>query len=197
MTFDLQKAITGQLHEMGKNMEQYAGSEIREKVMQGSQEAPSTSDAAQGALGLKEAIDRLDALADRQTCKKIMNACGRHCHSLFDHNTPKLIEQRRKYATEREFLENIQPADDSMRHELEGDDLISYFYPEKLVPGFRCACFLIGGLPKGVNASPTFCECSRGFMEKRWEDILGRPVGVDIKETAITGSDRCVFIIHL
>jgi predicted hydrocarbon binding protein len=52
-------------------------------------------------------------------------------------------------------------------------------------------------LPEGVNASPTYCQCPRGFVEKYWEAALGRPVKVVVEHTAITGGDECKFIIHL
>jgi len=51
-------------------------------------------------------------------------------------------------------------------------------------------------LPEGTNVSPTYCQCSRGFV-KVLEGALGRPVQVEVKETAITGADECKFIIHL
>jgi hypothetical protein len=60
-------------------------------------------------------------------------------------------------------------------------------------PARRCIYHKL--LPEGINASPTYCQCSRGFAEKYWEAALGRPVKVEVACTAITGGDECKFII--
>jgi predicted hydrocarbon binding protein len=52
-------------------------------------------------------------------------------------------------------------------------------------------------LPAGINASPSYCQCSRAFIQSQWEDCLGRPLEVEVGETALTGAEECKFIIHL
>ena len=53
------------------------------------------------------------------------------------------------------------------------------------------------GLPEDKTVSLTYCQCSRGLVEKTWELILGRPVQVEILESAISGATECKFVIHL
>jgi hypothetical protein len=198
---DLKEMIVTQLREMEKRIEQYAGTEVRDKVMKGYQGGADNPDPVQGALGYKDAIDRLDKLADKPTIEKIMTACGCFCQSNFDQAVYKAKELRQQYATEEEFLDNFQAFDNGTRIERQGKNLLQHFSPGKIfpdIPGLRCACMLINGLPKGVYASPTVCECSRAFTEQRWEMILGRPVKVEIVSTPlIDDTDECQCIIYL
>lgn len=201
MEFDLREMVKNALHEFGKNIETYAGAEVKRKVMKDGEKLPEVFDAAKGALDYKDALDRLDKLTDKQTCNKIMDACGCTCQVLFDQQALKAKELRRSYATEDAFLADLKQFDNGTRLERKGNDLIQRFAPGKMfpgAPGLRCACMMLGGLPKGVYASPTACECSRAFTEKRWQTILGRPVKVEIVSTPIlSDTDECTCIIHL
>jgi hypothetical protein len=101
-------------------------------------------------------------------------------------------------ATEEEYLEKfVQPPGSGVRNERKGNDLIMYYTPGKYRKGLRCYCSLVNMLPKGVNISPTYCQCARAFTQAHWEYVLGRPVKVELGKTALTGSDECKFIIHL
>jgi hypothetical protein len=197
----LVQMVAGAVKEFGGRIEQYAGADIRQKVMHGGEQMQGILDPVKGALDYKNAIDLLDSLVDKPTCTKIMTACGHACQSIYDQAALKARETRQKYATEEEFLADFHEFDNGTRIERKGKDLVQYFSPSQLfpnMPGMRCACMLIGGLPEGTYASPTVCECSRAFTEKRWETILGRPVKAEVITTPIISkSDECIFIIHL
>ena len=45
--------------------------------------------------------------------------------------------------------------------------------------------------------SPTYCRCSRGFVQWFWERILERPVQVDLLASCMSGAQECQFAIHL
>jgi hypothetical protein len=150
------------------------------------------------SLWVKEAMDRLDSLTDPDTRQKVMNGCGHNCCK---HNY-RMVEARRarrlKFLIEEEFLKaEVKNPAKGMRLELQGDRLIQYYTPQTFSTPRRCFCSLMSHLPEGVNASRTYCLCSRGFVEEYWAGILGRPVRVEVKETAITGADECKFIIYL
>lgn len=197
----LAKMVVDAVKEFSDRIEQYAGADIRKKVMRGGEKMQGILDPVKGAMDYKEAIERLDKLVDKKTSDKIMTACGCTCQTIFDQAALKAKELRQTYATEEEFLANFKVFDNGTRIERKGKDLIGSFSPGKLFPNMpemRCACMLIGGLPQGTYASPTVCECSRGFTEKRWETILGRPVKVDVVSTPIINDvDECTFLIHL
>jgi hypothetical protein len=188
----------GQIEEIGGHVEEFAGAGVRKKVMEGSEKAAKFSDRAKVSLWVKEAIDRLDASTTPGKCRQIMAACGHNCIAHNNRMTQAIKARRQKYPTEEAFLkaEAKKPVKGT-RIELRGNTLIQFYTPHTYSTPRRCFCGLMIALPEGVNASPTYCQCSRGFVEKYWESALGRPVRVEVKETAITGADECKFIIHL
>ena len=188
----------GQIQEIGGHIEEIAGKKVREKVMEGSEKAAKSSDRVKVALWVKDAVDRLDAAVTPEKCQQIMTACG---HSCIAHNkglANGLKTRRQKHPTEEAFLKaEVKKPVKGIRLELQGKTLIQYYTPRSYSSPRRCFCSLMNALPEGVNASPTYCRCSRGFVEKYWEGALGRPVEVEVKETVISGADECKFIIHL
>ena len=129
-----------------------------------------------------------------------MTACGRFCNTVNSKYMEEMKDMRDLCATEEDFIEKflIPPAPgNGARYERDGKTLIQYYTPGKYKKGLRCYCSLINMLPKDVNASPTYCQCSRAFVQVHWEGVFGRPVKVELGETGITGSEECKFIIHL
>jgi hypothetical protein len=190
--------VAGQIRELGVHIEEIAGVKVRDKVMEGCEKAARFSDRQKVALWVKEAVDRLDVCTSREKCKWIMAACGHTCIAHASRMTQAVTARRQKCGTEEEFLnaEAKRPAKFT-RIELHGKTLVQYYTPHSGTTPRRCFCGLMHALPEGVNASPTYCQCSRGFVEKYWEAALGRPVKVKVGHTAITGGDECKFIIHL
>jgi hypothetical protein len=192
------KATAGQIAEIGGRIEEFAGKKVRDKVMEGSEKAAKSTDRAQTAIWVKQAIDRLDAATTPEKCKQIMTACG---HTCIAHNkglANGIKNRRQKHANEEAFLTaEIKKPIKGIRLERQGDILIQYYTPRTYSTPRRCFCGLMVALPEGVNLSPTYCQCSRGFVEKYWEGALGRAVKVEVKETCMTGADECKFIIYL
>jgi predicted transcriptional regulator YdeE len=195
--FDITQMVAGTMGEISGRIEEFAGADVRQKVMKGKDEIIAAKDPVKGALWMKEAIDRLDSLTDKDTRKKIMTACGRSCNTVNHKDTEEARQLRLLCASEEDFLAMMEPPGNGVRYERDGETLIQYYTPGKYRRGLRCYCPLINALPDGVNASPTYCQCARAFTEQHWEYILGRPVKVELGETALTGSDECKFIIHL
>ena len=197
---DWTKIIAGQMKEMRSRIEEYAGTEVCAKVLAGSEKAAESNDPVDNSLWMKEVIDQLDALTDEATRQQIMKACGCHCQSVFSKDMEEARERRSKYKTEEEFLKDElnPPPGTGVRFEREGDVIYNYYTPRKYGDGMRCYCYLIGALPDDIKASRTYCHCSRAWQEKYWEGALGRPVRVELGETALTSdSDECKFIVHL
>jgi hypothetical protein len=195
--FDITQMVTGPMEEFSGRIEQFAGAEVHKKVMEGSDEIIAAQDPVKGALWMKEAIERLDALTDEETRKQIMTTCGRSCNTVNHKDTEDARQLRLLCASEEDYLAMLQPPGSGVRYEWNGDTLFQYYTPGKYRKGLRCYCSLINALPEGVNASPTYCQCARAFTEQHWGYVLGRPAKAELGETAITGSDECKLIIHL
>jgi hypothetical protein len=186
----------GQIREIGGRIEQFAGVQTRGEVMGGSESV--TANAVKRALWVREMIYRLEAKAPPEICEQIMTACGYNCIALNSRPMEVAKKRRQKYLKEEDFIKaEIQNPPKGFRFKMEGDKLIQYYTPRAFGRGMRCFCGLMRSLPEGVNASPTYCLCSRGFVEKYWEGILGRNVKVELGPTAISGADECKFVIYL
>jgi hypothetical protein len=194
----MSQKTAGQIREIGGHIEQFAGAKIRQQVMLDGEKAAVSSNPQKTALWVKDAMDRLDNLTDSGQREQIMLACGHNCIA---HN-PRPLElakaRRQKHPSEAAFLTTeVKTPPKGTRLELKGDILIQYYTPGSYGRGMRCYCGLMYGLHEGINASSTYCQCSRGFVEKYWEGVLGRPVRVELGGTAISGASECKFIIHL
>jgi hypothetical protein len=189
--------IAGQIKQIGGSIESLAGAEVGARVMEGT-EMVATSNPEDVALWVKAAMNRLDTLADETTRRQIMLACGYNCILINKRPMETARARRQKYPDEEAFLtvEAHKPPR-GMRFERQGNRLIQFYTPHTYGSGMHCYCSLMRGLPEGENVSPTYCQCSRGFVQKYWEGILGRPVQVELGETAISGADECKLVIHL
>lgn len=188
----------GQIQEIGGHIEELAGADTREKVMQGSNKTAKSSNPEEIALWLNEAVDRLDGLVDKNTREQIMAACGHNCCTKNIRMIHAAQTRRQKFPTEETFLKaEMNKPTKGTRLELQGDTLIQYYAPHSYTTPRRCYCSLMRGLPENVISSPTYCQCARGFVETYWEGALNRPVRVEVQGTAITGADECKFVIHL
>jgi len=49
----------------------------------------------------------------------------------------------------------------------------------------------------GTKISPTYCYCGAGFYKGIWEEILQKPVRVEVLESVLNGGDLCKIAIHL
>jgi uncharacterized protein (DUF849 family) len=86
-----------------KCLEKVAGNSIAEQVIQGSEQITEKTDKKKTALWVKNAIERLDALADERTRMQVMQNCGYNCakkNQSFrkDSSKTKKICQRRQFS---------------------------------------------------------------------------------------------------
>lgn len=188
---------SGQFKQIRGSIESLAGAEVGARVMEGAEKV-ALSNPEKVALWVKAAINRLDTLADETTRQQIMLACGYNCILVNKRPMDTARARRQKYPDEEAFLTaEVHKPPRGMRFEREGNLLIQFYTPHTYGSGMRCYCSLMSGLPEGETVSPTYCQCSRGFVQKYWEGILGRPVQVGLGETAISGADECRFVIPL
>jgi predicted hydrocarbon binding protein len=63
---------------------------------------------------------------------------------------------------------------------------------------YYCHCPRIRDVLKtSETISPTYCYCGAGFYKGIWEEILQRPVEVEVLETVLKGDEVCKIAIYL
>jgi predicted hydrocarbon binding protein len=43
----------------------------------------------------------------------------------------------------------------------------------------------------------TYCYCGAGYYQAIWQEILQRPVEVEVRQSVLQGDDVCTIAIHL
>lgn len=194
----MSKATLGMIEQLGHEIEAAAGADIARQVMAGAETLKASTKAPELARWTKGAMDRFDALADAKSRYEAMTACGRNCSMVNNTAVERGKARRAKFETEDEFLQaELQKPQTGTRMEKDGNFLYQIYTPASFRSGMRCFCSLMFGLPADQQGSRTYCLCSRAFAERYWQEVLGRPVTVDVLETAITGGTECRFKITL
>jgi len=63
---------------------------------------------------------------------------------------------------------------------------------------YYCHCPRVRDILKtSETLSPTYCYCGAGYYKGIWEEILQKPVEVEVLQTVLNGDEVCRFAIHL
>jgi predicted hydrocarbon binding protein len=188
----------GVLEAMEHCVEQLAGKTVAAKVMAGSEQITAKTDKKKIAEWVKNAMAMLDASVDEQTRVQIMQNCGYNCAKKNSKVIERAVARRKKYANITTFLEaEEQKPMKGTRLAREGNILYQFYTPQAFTRPMRCYCGLLRGLPNDESVSKTYCNCAKGFVEKYWENVLEKPVKVDLLQSVVAGDEECKFVIHL
>lgn len=192
----MSKTTLEMIARFGREVEAAAGEEARQAVMSGSQALTPKTGAVELAQFMKGAVDRLDAAAGPDQRASIMDRCGTSCAQTNSGMMEKARARRLKFTSEEAFLQAELKKEKSLSTlEREGEVLYQTYTPQNFSRPARCFCGLMRDLPAAEEMSPTYCLCSAAFVRTYWETVLGRPVSVEIIETALSGSTQCRFKI--
>jgi hypothetical protein len=194
----MSRSILGMIKGFGENVRAVAGEKVQAEVMEGRAGLTARAKPVAAARWMKGAIDRLDRLTDKKTRAEIMTRCGRACLRVNAAFVSGIKARRKKFASEDEFLAaEVKKPLTGTRLERRGKFLYHTYTPRTFGRSRRCYCALAGALPDAENMSPTHCLCSKAFLQGYWEAALGRPLGISVLETALSGARECRFRIDL
>lgn len=188
----------GQLEVLKAHIVKTAGLDAAVYVMQGQEALTEKSKPEVIAEWVRGAMERLDKAVKQPSRDTIMLRCGHNCAAVNSRPLDSAKKRRSKFKTLDEFIAaEIAKPPSGMRFEREGDVVYQFYTPQSFSHPMRCYCGLLRALPQDEIISKTYCQCSRGFVQKWWEGILGHEVEVDLLETAVSGASECKFAIHL
>jgi len=188
----------GMIESLEHCIDMFSGEAVRKSVMEGSEKITEKTDKKKIAIFVKKAMERLDATVDEETRFKIMVNCGYACAKVNRRAVDRFVARRNKFETLDEFLDAEQKKPSiGTRLERHGEIVYQFYTPQSYRRPVRCYCGLLRGLPVDEKVSLTYCYCSKGFVEKVWEAILGKPVKVDLLQSVVSGAKECKFVIHL
>jgi effector-binding domain-containing protein len=189
---------------LAAGLEQVLGPEVRDKVMQGSEQITVESSVGAKVQWTCAAMDRLDQLAHEGQRYDAVSRCA---HVFPQERIQKL---RAIYAQNQDVDQVLAVmSEDTFWYEepvREGNVLYvkkNPFDPEGYAKAETeaekkkcyCHCSLIKNHLGEMNV--TFCHCGAGWYRQLWEGILEKPVRVDMLKTLVKGDDVCQFAVHL
>lgn len=102
-----------------------------------------------------------------------------------------------KYKTTETFLEAEERKPMAGTRLVREGKLLRYFYtPKAFSKPMRCYCSLLRALPEDETVSSTYCNCSKGFVKKYWENILDKPVQIQLIQSVVASAEECEFLIQ-
>lgn len=166
-----------------------------EKRMKDGSQSPAWRKAEFAELWIKRLMDNMDELLTVEERKKLMQACGRSCYIHAFGVASK--ESPSPDALDNFLLANQRAGETETRRE--GNTVYFQFgsteqnaYGLRLLDGY-CMCPLVESGPE--NLSPTYCQCSTGYVKEMFERLAGKPVEVEILESLRMGGKLCRFRI--
>jgi hypothetical protein len=181
-----------------KNIEHFAGKAVTQEVMDGIEDITEKTDKKKVASWVKNAMEKLDASVDEKTRNQIMENCGYNCAEVNKRMIERAKARRKKHKSIDEFLEAEERKPmKGTRLVREANVLYQFYTPQTFTRPMRCYCALLRGLPAEETITATYCHCSKGFVQKFWQEVLEKPVTVELVHSAISGAAECKFKIHL
>lgn len=184
------------IKEIEANVKAIAGVTAAKNVMEGAADLNVGTNKIKVAEWVQGAMQRLDTTVPKNQREKIMAACGRNCARI-NHRAIETFQKRRaKHPSLDDFL-NAEAQSPMKGTKLwrEKDAVVQAYCPGEYSRPMRCYCALVNGLPADRTMSPTYCQCSRAFVQQMWEETLERPVSVTLLKSALSGATECHFHI--
>lgn len=123
----------------------------------------------------------LESHLDDEVRLTIIEQLGRNC--------AKSIGWGEKYKNNPEgFFEHMEQSQGEKFEYDKANGIITITTPER-----DCVC----GMVDSKITPPYFCQCSIGWQKQMYETILDKAIDVELKESVLRGSKRCVFEVRI
>jgi hypothetical protein len=211
------------LNKFSRCLDEIAGEGIRRQVMQGSEGLSSRSDRGEVIAWSQRAMERLDALVGEKERRDIMAGCAcqypkselQEARQVYESTGDIDLAHQKLQELFESFLRDVLALDDDLFAEIvrrgwglagirHGATISGFLveYMRETDPGKRrrlyCHCPRIREMLKtSEEISATYCYCGAGFYKDIWEEILQKPVEVEVLESVLQGDEACKIAIHL
>jgi len=134
-------------------------------------------------IWIASVIDGMDEFVDEETKIRVLESCGKACAAFHGH-LQIVADLKAKGSSVEDILTHMNREKMWCGDWIQEGDIISSICD-------ACECPLV--LADLVKLSPTFCYCSRGFAKSLFEEILGKPVSVELTKAIGRGDEFCHF----
>jgi predicted hydrocarbon binding protein len=181
------RRLGGWMTRFKRCIEAEGGAAASKKVIIKAEQFDDTSNYAQKAEWIRNAVQRLEQEVGDATAKKVMRACGMKCCGSTQRNRAKQFMDESKSVTE--LLAKLNEAGI-------GGGRLKLLDETMIVGGYdRCYC---GRVKQTETPFPTdtYCHCSTGWYQSLFEAAFDKPVKVRLKQSILQGADTCEFEIE-
>jgi predicted hydrocarbon binding protein len=164
-----------------------AGAAVSAKVVIKTDDFDATSNYAQKAEWIRNAVQRLENEAGKAAAINVMQACGRKCCGPTQQKRAKQFMQESNSV--KELLAKLNEAGiGGGRLKLKSKNTIAGGYD-------RCYCGRVKQTQKPFPTD-TYCHCSTGWYKSLFEAAFDKPVKVKLLQSILQGADSCEFEIE-
>ncbi len=156
---------------------------------------PCDKKVAQGQSVIRRIMQQLDANLDPATRQAVMEKCGQAC---YEGAHGKRSSEKATAEQAARFLDGMRKylGTDGVK-QVAGETVVYFKYkgnPQglKVADGY-CLCPILEDAPKGI--SPTYCQCSVGYVREIFERGVGKPARVELTDSVLRGGKTCSFTV--
>ncbi len=164
----------------------FAKQEMISELIEGCGRISSSSSPLKKAEFVKCLMDNFERQFPEDVRIGVLENCGRRCIGTATIGKAKRIKRNAKNLAE--LIDGLNKQDiGGGRLRLEGNKIhVEYG---------KCYCGMVSKTKE--RFSSTYCNCSRGYLLELFEQILDKPLRVDLVESVIQGAKSCKFIVHV
>lgn len=196
------------------SLDRILGQEVKQVVMQGSDDLGIESSADDRFRWVKGMVERLNGLADEPQKYDILSSCAHVCppgqikklETVYKEAKTSAQDAMQAVDAVLDFMES-DPGWGGDRPLRDGHVIYSTKNPRD-PKGYQdatdalerrkayCYCPLVRNhMDQGMPI--TFCYCGAGWYRQQWEGAIGRSVTVEIVKSVLKGDEVCQFALHL
>lgn len=165
-----------------------AGPAVSKKVIIKTERFDGTSNYAQKAEWIRNAVERLEKEAGKATARKVMQACGMKCCGPTSRKRTKQFMEESKSINE--LLSRLNEVGI-------GGGRLKLKDKNTIIGGYDwCYCGRVKHT-KELFPTDTWCHCSAGWYKSLFKAAFNKDVKVKLKQSIIQGADSCEFEIKL
>ena len=165
-----------------------ASAAVSKKVIIKPEQFDETSNYAQKAEWIRNAVQRLEKEVGKATAIKVMQACGVKCCG------PTQQKRAKQFMEESHSVEELLA---KLNEAGVGGGRLTLKNKNTILGGYDwCYC---GRVKQTKEPFPTdtYCHCSTGWYKSLFEAAFDKPVEVTLKQSILQGADTCEFEIRL
>jgi len=182
----------GRIQVLADRLEKFGvAPDVAARILEGGEDIRKTTTPEKKAEWFKLAMDRMDALLDRETRQAVREACA-CCLSGKRREISKDIAENHATLEERIAAANEARYVFGRGVTLQDDGRILVYFEDDGKTSYRCVC-----MPKAKEPfSPTYCYCCGGHIKHHLQTALGVKLSCEVRSTALTsgGKTPCSFI---